>query len=948
MGRISSLHSQVAKGQAQDIDKYRREIGKSTQWLTEHERPQRHSRPLPQSAGSPRLALLAALLLAAEYGVNAHQALREAGVSGGHRTGGRPHKGGGEALAAGNSTALAIPAQPSGESMPVRGPAASVPHAVARGVRPAPRSRQAQAAEPKGTTTKAKKQCEDGPTNEIRTAMEEVPTRRGIGEKVLRQLGFDPDELVPVSDYMPLGVGGAELTTYMSRIDAYINNQESSFPFFYREVPGAIDKLPELNSRFYREFDSHVDKIADSLAKAASDKLAQIGVSANDPASIIKVMYWSAPDWMDLDQVIPWRMPGLAKAYHQEERAFLLQVGRSGEERYFVLSDGLCGLVVEMPSKLSDRTRWLKEHSRLFFGEQAEQNFDADELKKSRRVLHFATTVHMDGLDVAGAVKEVSRSVARSAMLPLKDAAFAETAYETGIHIGRGLLIPFHDTYRALKEGDVVGALVSAGIDAIQFGSGAHGKMVKLVHSVQKVSSGAKKAGKAMKIVEDLAGSLQKFSSGAKKASKATKTSETIADRAVSVSGVVRGEAKQVLAGADDGLTAIRARSGNSGFKAASGHGSDAKVAKAAGNSDAKVVQAGARSSDAKVAKAASNSDAKVAQAGASSSDAKVAQAGAGSSGAKVAQAGAGSSGAHAAQAGRRAGGIKKVPGHGSSSDAHAAQAGRRAGGIKKAPGHGSSSGAHAAQPGQSASGVKSTGAKGAVSSLRKEAGQSSASEVVRTFRAGADDVLSAAAIRDLKEIGDLMKGDRKILQLMLNPKENCEAALEPVISVLKSAGYETRVRGMYFWSNAGIDAPKNHFLVLAKKNGTEYAVDVTAGQFEEFGIHGPLIMTEEAWAKTFHDAAKRTLIKYADFKTPQAAKTAFSPLKAVTPTDRIDGAVVLSRPAWYGIAKTAEAGKQVASQSGRLKKIKGVLSFASRLPYYVSGLPSPARHPKA
>jgi hypothetical protein len=313
-----------------------------------------------------------------------------------------------------------------------------------------------------------------------------------------------------------------------------------------------------------------------------------------------------------------------------------------------------------------------------------------------------------------------------------------------------------------------------------------------------------------------------------------------------------------------------------------------------------------------------------------------------------VAQAGAGSSGAHAAQAGRRAGGIKKVPGHGSSSDAHAAQAGRRAGGIKKAPGHGSSSGAHAAQPGQSASGVKSTGAKGAVSSLRKEAGQSSASEVVRTFRAGADDVLSAAAIRDLKEIGDLMKGDRKILQLMLNPKENCEAALEPVISVLKSAGYETRVRGMYFWSNAGIDAPKNHFLVLAKKNGTEYAVDVTAGQFEEFGIHGPLIMTEEAWAKTFHDAAKRTLIKYADFKTPQAAKTAFSPLKAVTPTDRIDGAVVLSRPAWYGIAKTAEAGKQVASQSGRLKKIKGVLSFASRLPYYVSGLPSPARHSKA
>src|SRR5690606_36442520 len=64
-------------------------------------------------------------------------------------------------------------------------------------------------------------------------------------------------------------------------------------------------------------------------------------------------------------------------------------------------------------------------------------------------------------LDVAGAVKEVSRSVARSAMLPLKDAAFAETAYETGIHIGRGLLIPFNDTYRALKEGDVVGALVS-------------------------------------------------------------------------------------------------------------------------------------------------------------------------------------------------------------------------------------------------------------------------------------------------------------------------------------------------------------------------------------------------------------------------------------------------------------------------------------------------------
>ncbi len=218
----------------------------------------------------------------------------------------------------------------------------------------------------------------------------------------------------------------------------------------------------------------------------------------------------------------------------------------------------------------------------------------------------------------------------------------------------------------------------------------------------------------------------------------------------------------------------------------------------------------------------------------------------------------------------------------------------------------------------------KASGLSTGLGSVRSGRLKHASSEVVRTFRVGAQELRSPSVTKDLKEIGALVKGDRQIQKFLSCPKEGCEAALEPVIAALKGAGYETRVRGMYLWSNANIDAPKNHFLVLAKKDGVEYAVDVTAGQFSEFGFSGALIDTEEAWARTLHDAARRTLIKYRDFNTPQAARSAFHPLKAVGPTDALEGSIILSSPRWYGVAKkTVEIYKVIDRKSGIYRKAR-------------------------
>ncbi len=167
-------------------------------------------------------------------------------------------------------------------------------------------------------------------------------------------------------------------------------------------------------------------------------------------------------------------------------------------------------------------------------------------------------------------------------------------------------------------------------------------------------------------------------------------------------------------------------------------------------------------------------------------------------------------------------------------------------------------------------------------------------------------------AENEIQKLNRLVRAEKKIRNYCLHPSERCEAVLEPLLSLLKDAGYKTKVRGMYFWSNAKTDMPKNHFAVLASKDGVDYVVDISAGQFSEFDITEPIVATDEMWQRTYRDAAQRTLIKYKDYKSIAAAGNEFSTTRSVLPTDEIPAAKILAEPAWY--KKVANTNRAAAS----------------------------------
>jgi hypothetical protein len=52
-------------------------------------------------------------------------------------------------------------------------------------------------------------------------------------------------------------------------------------------------------------------------------------------------------------------------------------------------------------------------------------------------------------------------------------------------------------------------------------------------------------------------------------------------------------------------------------------------------------------------------------------------------------------------------------------------------------------------------------------------------------------------------------------------------------------------------WPNAYNNWPTNYFVVLAKKKaGVEYVVNLTAGQFSNFGMDDAIITTAVVWAQ--------------------------------------------------------------------------------------------------
>jgi len=170
-------------------------------------------------------------------------------------------------------------------------------------------------------------------------------------------------------------------------------------------------------------------------------------------------------------------------------------------------------------------------------------------------------------------------------------------------------------------------------------------------------------------------------------------------------------------------------------------------------------------------------------------------------------------------------------------------------------------------------------------------------------------DVDAVAYLEEIKKTGGLSGA-------ILSPSEKCELVLPAMANFLKRKDFDNiRFRGMAFFVNGMDQGATNHYLVIGTKNGTDYAFDITAGQFhgqyEE--LSGPIIMPEEKWAQKYANiTSERKLIKYADYPLTELRKIridygSFSPYLVRGPNSQLPNAFVLKRPGWYFPKKIVE-----------------------------------------
>lgn len=152
-------------------------------------------------------------------------------------------------------------------------------------------------------------------------------------------------------------------------------------------------------------------------------------------------------------------------------------------------------------------------------------------------------------------------------------------------------------------------------------------------------------------------------------------------------------------------------------------------------------------------------------------------------------------------------------------------------------------------------------------------------------------------------------------------PKENCANAAVKMSEALRYLGYtDVKVVELGIWNYAARnDAPTNHYVVMAKKDGIEIVVDVTAGQFSKYGFLGPIVTTKNDWIYQWQQGIAdypRVLVKMA----PLNGGISTSPFNLNSPfvdaKKTVPGGVLLQSPDWYGKLPLAAASEHVQLSS--------------------------------
>ncbi|CAO98039.1 hypothetical protein [Erwinia tasmaniensis] len=156
-----------------------------------------------------------------------------------------------------------------------------------------------------------------------------------------------------------------------------------------------------------------------------------------------------------------------------------------------------------------------------------------------------------------------------------------------------------------------------------------------------------------------------------------------------------------------------------------------------------------------------------------------------------------------------------------------------------------------------------------------------------------------------IKETSTLLKKNlgHRYNKYVSNPHENCANAAIEVAKELRDSRYtDVKIIELGIWPNGGVDTfPTNHYVVTAKKYGIEISVDLTAGQFEQYGFSGPIITTKDSWIYQWQQNMKekpRLLVKMAPLS--RGISTSPFSMNYINPQLTVPNGTLLQRPSWY------------------------------------------------
>ncbi|MFA1241140.1 hypothetical protein ACCC84_22820 [Serratia odorifera] len=158
-------------------------------------------------------------------------------------------------------------------------------------------------------------------------------------------------------------------------------------------------------------------------------------------------------------------------------------------------------------------------------------------------------------------------------------------------------------------------------------------------------------------------------------------------------------------------------------------------------------------------------------------------------------------------------------------------------------------------------------------------------------------------------------------------PNENCANAAVKMSEALRHLDYtDVKVVELGIWIYAARDgAPTNHYVVMAKKDGIDIVVDLTAGQFSKYGLNGPIVTTKNDWTYQWQQAMAdypRVLVKI----SPLNGGVSTSPFSSNSPyidaKKTVPGGVLLQSTDWYKKPHLAPVSEHVQPSSASTSSI--------------------------